>query len=56
MQTIYLMKVRRKDISFIAFMKTKPFEIYLGDSDDESEPFEGFNVTSKCWTILKTTG
>ena len=26
---IYLMKVRRKDTSFMAFMKAKPFEIYL---------------------------
>ena len=26
---IYLMKVRRKDTSLMAFMKTKPFEIYL---------------------------
>ena len=28
----------------------------FGDLDDESELFERFNVTSKCWTILKATG
>ena len=27
-----------------------------GDSGDESELFERFNITSKCWTILKATG
>ena len=26
---IYLMKVMRKDTSFMAFMKTKPFKIYF---------------------------
>ena len=36
---VYLMKARRKDTSLVAFMKTKPFEIYFGDSDDVSELF-----------------
>ena len=53
---IYLMKVKRKDTSFMAVMKTKPFEIYLVAQTMSLELFERFNVTSKCWTILKATG
>ena len=39
----------------MAFMRPETVRDIFGDSDDESELFERFNVTSKCWTILKAT-
>ena len=40
---------------FHGFYQDQTVQDIFGDSDDESELFERFNVTSKCWTILKAT-
>ena len=42
---------------FYGFYQDQTIQDIFGDSDNESELFfERFNVTSKCWTILKATG
>ena len=41
---------------FHGFYENQTVRDIFGDSDDESELFERFNVTSKCWTILKAAG
>ena len=40
---------------FHGFYEDQTVRDIFGDSDDESELLERFNVTSKCWTILKAT-
>ena len=41
---------------FHGFYEDQTVRDIFDDSDDESELFERFNVTSKCWTILKQLG
>ena len=41
---------------FHGFYEDQTVRDIFGNSDDGSELFERFNVTSECWTILKATG
>ena len=53
---IYFIKVSKVEgYQFHGFYEDQTVRDIFGDLDDESEFFERFNVTSKCWTILKAT-
>ena len=41
---------------FHGFYEDQTVRDTFDESDDESELFERFNVTSKCWAILKQLG